>query len=184
MPFVGEIRIFAGNFAPLGWEFCQGQLLSIADNTVLFNLIGTTYGGDGINTFGLPDLQGRMPVHVGMGLTLGQMGGAETVTLTAGQLPPHSHLLEGSVFIQAMGANPGPLLPANNHYPTVANGSLIYSTTIDAAHKLGPMLVSPSTATTMMTVQNTGNGQPKANMQPFAAISFIISMFGIFPSQF
>src|SRR5713101_6228905 len=91
-PYVGEIRMFAGNFAPAGWMLCQGQLLLISENETLFNLIGTTYGGDGQSTFALPDLQSRVPVHVGQGFTLAQTGGAETVTLTTSQIPAHSHV--------------------------------------------------------------------------------------------
>src|SRR5438874_6243208 len=91
-PYVGEIRIFAGNFAPVNWAFCNGQLLAISENDALFNLIGTTYGGDGQSTFGLPNLQSRVPVHVGTGFTLAESGGAETVTLTVSQIPAHSHV--------------------------------------------------------------------------------------------
>src|SRR5579859_6106969 len=91
-PFIGEIRMFAGNFAPVGWAFCNGALMDIAQNDALFNLIGTTYGGDGQTTFALPDLQSRIPVHVGPGFALGQTGGVETVTLTTNQIPAHSHV--------------------------------------------------------------------------------------------
>ena len=95
-PYVGEIRMFAGNFAPAGWAFCEGQLLPISENETLFNLIGTTYGGDGQSTFAMPDLRGRLPVHMGNGLTLAETGGVEEVTLTAGQIPIHTHPLLGS----------------------------------------------------------------------------------------
>jgi len=90
-PYVGEVRMFAGNFAPAGWMFCEGQLLPISENETLFNLIGTTYGGDGQSTFALPDLRGRLPIHVGSGVTLAETGGAEEITLTVNQLPAHSH---------------------------------------------------------------------------------------------
>src|ERR1700751_172653 len=99
-PFVGEIRMFGGNFAPAGWMFCEGQLLPISENETLFNLIGTTYGGDGQSTFALPDLRGRIPIHMGGGFTLAETGGVETVTLTVGQIPAHSHPALGS-------SNPG-----------------------------------------------------------------------------
>src|SRR5664279_3944416 len=95
-PFVGEIRMFGGNFAPAGWAFCNGALIPIAENETLFNLIGTTYGGDGQNTFALPDLQGRVPVHQGNGFVMGQRAGAESVTLTQAQMPAHTHVLRGS----------------------------------------------------------------------------------------
>src|SRR6059058_3181460 len=95
-PYVGEIRMFAGNFAPAGWMFCEGQLLPISENEILFNLIGTTYGGDGQSTFALPDLRGRIPVHQGNGLSMAEQGGAETVTPTAQQIPGHSHVLAAS----------------------------------------------------------------------------------------
>jgi len=94
-PYVGEIRMFAGNFAPVGWMFCEGQLLSIAENAALFNLIGTTYGGDGQSTFALPDLRGRLPIHQGAGFTIAQNGGSEQVTLAAGQIPAHTHPFPG-----------------------------------------------------------------------------------------
>src|SRR5947209_6041402 len=95
-PYVGEIRMFAGNFAPAGWMFCEGQLLPISENETLFNLIGTTYGGDGQSTFALPDLRGRVPIHFGNGFTLAETGGVETVTLTVSQIPAHSHPLLAS----------------------------------------------------------------------------------------
>src|SRR5258706_15441222 len=100
-PYVGEIRMFAGNFAPVGWMFCDGQLLPISENETLFNLIGTTYGGDGQSTFALPDLRGRIPVHNGNGFVLAQTGGAETATLTTQQIPAHAHALLGSANVAA-----------------------------------------------------------------------------------
>src|SRR5436309_793108 len=105
-PYVGEIRIFAGNFAPAGWMFCQGQLLPISENETLFNLIGTTYGGDGQSTFALPDLQSRVPIHQGNGFTLAETGGVESVTLTVNQIPAHSHPLLGTTTI-ATATGPG-----------------------------------------------------------------------------
>src|ERR1700754_347246 len=104
-PYVGEIRLFAGTFAPSGWAFCNGALINISDNDVLFNLIGTTYGGDGQNTFALPDLRGRLPMHQGGGFVMGQSGGVENVTLTRQQMPTHTHLFQGS---KNNGSQPGP----------------------------------------------------------------------------
>src|SRR5881392_853698 len=110
-PYVGEIRMFAGNFAPAGWMFCEGQLLPISENETLFNLIGTTYGGDGQSTFALPDLRGRLPLHFGSGLTLAETGGGETLTLTTQQIPTHNHAFLGSTST-ATDANPGNNVPA------------------------------------------------------------------------
>src|SRR5439155_25945975 len=119
-PYVGEIRMFAGNFAPAGWMFCEGQLLPISEYETLFNLIGTTYGGDGQSTFALPDLRGRIPLHFGNGFTLAETGGVETVTLTASQIPAHTHPLVAS-GPAANQTNPtGNLLPQphkNPHHP-------------------------------------------------------------------
>ncbi|HEY6305351.1 MAG TPA: tail fiber protein [Candidatus Angelobacter sp.] len=168
-PFVGEIRIFAGNFAPTGWMFCDGSLLQISQNTVLFDLLGTTYGGDGVNTFALPDLQGRVPVHQGTDsfgntFVMGQKAGEETVTLTTSQIPAHSH--------PAL-ANSGPgnqQSPANGVWATPSTGT-IYSN------------VAPSLTMAPAAIGLAGGSQPHDNMVPFLAVSFIISLFGIFPSQ-
>src|SRR6266446_8367820 len=124
-PFVGEIRMFAGNFAPQGWMFCEGQLLAISENETLFNLIGTTYGGDGQNTFALPDLRGRLPIHQGNGFTLAETGGAETVTLTTQQIPTHSHvpLCSPNAGSQASPANGVWAVSARNLYSDVAPGT-------------------------------------------------------------
>lgn len=181
--FIGEIRIFAGNFAPQGWAFCDGSILAISDNDTLFNLIGTTYGGDGQSTFALPDLRGRVPIHVGPGFVLGQSAGSETVQLTANHLPAHKHAVGGPVYIPSLGANPGTLLPASGNYPAITSGNQVYSTVKHATNQLSPLQVTPSNGTTMMTVVGAGNGIPKENMQPFLTINFIISLFGIFPSQ-
>lgn len=163
-PYVGEIRMFAGNFAPVGWMFCSGQLLPISDYDVLFNLIGTTYGGDGTSNFALPNLQGRLPVHQAAGFVMGQMGGAETVTLTTSQIPAHSHQFLGST-------NPGAQKnPTGNALATAVAGSAYIQ---DA----------PTTALAPQSIQSAGGSQPHDNMQPFLCISFIISMFGVFPSQ-
>lgn len=166
-PYVGEIRLFAGNFAPLGWMFCQGQMLAIAEHEVLFQLIGTTYGGDGQTSFALPDLSGRVPVHQGQGpglsqRVIGEMGGVETVTLAPAHLPSHSHALQASAAA-ASGSTPGGALLASTAVPSYDSGAA--STPMAAA-----------------AVGNTGGNQPHENMAPTVAISYIISLFGIFPS--
>jgi microcystin-dependent protein len=164
-PFVGEIKMFAGNFAPSGWLFCQGQLLPISENETLFNLIGTTYGGDGQSTFALPDLQSRIPVHVGPGFALAQTGGVESVTLTVSQIPAHSHVPQCS-------SNAGSdQSPANNVW--AASGSNLYADNTGGA---------PSVNMDPGALQSSGGSQPHDNMVPFLCINFIISLFGVFPS--
>ena len=168
-PFIAEIRIFAGNFAPRGWAFCNGQLLPIAQNTALFSLIGTTYGGDGRTTTALPNLKGRAPMHPGRGpgLTakrLGQRGGVEMVTLTEAQLPSHSHTAVAS------GAAADSNAPAGHYMGAPAGrGSSLYA----AANNLG----------TFSSLDNAGGGQPHNNVQPFLAINFIIALVGLYPSR-
>ena len=162
-PYVGEIRMFAGNFAPAGWMFCEGQLLPIRENETLFNLIGTTYGGDGQSTFQLPDLRGRVPLHQGNGMILADSGGAETVTLTAAQLPAHSHPLVAST-------GPGNLnTPAGNVTAESAAVKIYYAD--DPTVNLGAGACGP-----------VGGSQPHDNFQPYLCINFIISLFGIYPS--
>lgn len=163
-PYVGEIRMFAGNFAPVGWALCDGSLISIAENDVLFNLIGTTFGGDGQVTFGLPDLRGRVPVHIGPGYVIGQLAGTETVTLLSQQMPSHTHTL----YAGTNGARA--TSPANNVF--AGGGPELYAST---RAPLSGTLGAPTTA--------FGNSLPHENMAPFLTISFIISLFGIFPSQ-
>lgn len=169
-PFVGEIRMFGGSFAPVGWAFCDGSLIPISDNDVLFNLIGTTYGGDGQSTFALPDLRGRVPVHQGQGpnitqnYVIGQLAGTETVLLTTQQMPTHNHTMLAST---SAATNPSP----NGN--VLATSPTIESYVIDVA---GPQLVATA-------VQNSGGSAPHDNMMPYGCISFIISLFGIFPSQ-
>lgn len=170
-PYVGEIRMFGGNFAPAGWMFCSGQLVPISENETLFNLIGTTYGGDGQETFALPNLQGRAPVHVGSGFQIGQSGGTETVTLTTQQIPIHSHTANTTA---AAGTTNVP----NNSAIFADTGTTNAITTyipFSAANAQQPLLASELTG--------AGGSQPHDNMQPFLVVSFIISMFGIFPSQ-
>ncbi|NLR82568.1 phage tail protein [Chitinophaga eiseniae] len=186
MPFLGEIRIFAGNFAPAGWAFCDGSLQAISENDALFQLIGTTYGGDGDTTFALPNLQGRAPLHMNGAYAIGQVGGNEQVTLMPINVPPHAHLLKASVAIPAYGENPGTALSPG--YPAITAGNTVYSTTPATAPNAGylqPITVAEmsSDGNYMMQVQPTGGSQPKYNMQPYTAVNFIISLFGVFPSQ-
>jgi microcystin-dependent protein len=162
-PFVGEIRMFAGNFAPAGWALCQGQLLPISENPTLFQLIGTTYGGDGQNTFALPNLQSRVPIHVGPGFALGQAAGAESVTLTVSQIPAHSHVPLGN-------SNSG-----NQKNPT---GGVWAKSSLDEFSTTAPSINMSAVA-----VGSAGGSQPHDNMIPFLVINFIISLFGVFPSQ-
>jgi microcystin-dependent protein len=167
-PYVGEIRMFAGNFAPVGWLFCAGQLLPIAENEVLFQLIGTTYGGDGETTFALPDLRSRVPIHQGTGPSgntriMGELGGVESVTLTTQQIPAHSHPLRVSTAV-ANNSNPAGSVPGES--PSVT----LY------------LEESPSVAMNASAITPTGGNQPHNNMQPYQCVNFIISLFGIFPS--
>src|SRR5436190_22292054 len=163
-PYVGEIRMFAGNFAPAGWMFCEGQLLPISENETLFQLIGTTYGGDGQSTFALPDLRGRVPIHQGNTFVLAQTGGAEQVTLTVNQIPAHTHPLLAST-------GPG---SANTPVGNVTGESPSLSVYIEDA---------PSTNLNPAAVGNTGGSQPHTNFEPYLCIDFIISLVGIFPSS-
>ncbi len=162
-PYVGEIRMFGGNFAPAGWAFCNGQLLPISDNETLFNLIGTTYGGDGESTFALPDLQGRLPLHQGNSYILAETGGTEQVTLITNQLPVHTHAVLGS------SATADASTPENNIF-----GS---SVGFDGYFPDPESLTFNTNAVTPV-----GGNQPHENMMPYLAVSFIISLFGIFPS--
>jgi microcystin-dependent protein len=164
-PFIGEIRMFGGNFAPAGWSFCDGSLMAISQNDALFNLIGTTYGGDGQLTFGLPDLRGRVPIHQGAGFVIGQSSGTETVTLTANQLPPHSH---GAV---ASGSG-DQVSPKDGFWSSDPGGNT-------AAY----IAANTDTMATNAIGRNDPSAQPHDNLQPFLAVSYIISLFGIFPSQ-
>jgi microcystin-dependent protein len=162
-PYVGEIRMFAGNFAPAGWMFCEGQLLPISENETLFQLIGTTYGGDGQSTFGLPDLRGRIPLHQGNGFILAETGGVEEVTLTVSQIPAHSHPFLVSLT-GGTGSNPQNNLPAQS--PQIKPYLEDNTNT-----NMNPTIIGP-----------VGGSQPHTNFQPYLCIDFIISLFGIFPS--
>jgi microcystin-dependent protein len=163
-PYVGEIRMFAGNFAPAGWMFCAGQLLAISEYETLFNLIGTTYGGDGQNTFALPDLQGRIPIHQGNGFTLAETGGAEEVALTTQEIPAHTHPL---LAASAIGNSANP------------EGEVLAESSVATMYQAGV----PSTPMAAQAITSTGGSQPHTNFQPYLCVDYIISMFGIFPSQ-
>jgi microcystin-dependent protein len=163
-PFLGEIRLFAGSFPPNGWAFCDGQVLAISDNDALFTLIGTAFGGDGQETFALPDLRSRVPIHRGPSNTYASAGGVESVTLTVQQLPAHSHPLVGSTAIA------GSTSPQNN---VLAQ---------DNVAGIDPYIQDDPTANMAATaITPVGGSQPHENMQPFLAINFIISLFGVFP---
>jgi microcystin-dependent protein len=192
MPFVGEIRIFAGNFEPLGWAFCQGQLLAISENDTLYQLIGTTYGGDGISNFALPDLRGRVPLHKGtysggISYGIGEKGGEETVTLNANNLPSHTHFISGPVFLPALGENPANTTTPQDHSFAITHSEKVYSTVKSPTRRLAPLEaehtgMSPAGDSLIMTVQPTGGNIGKDNMQPYLTVNFIISLFGVFPS--
>lgn len=164
-PYVGEIRMFAGNFAPAGWMFCEGQLLPISENETLFQLLGTTYGGDGESTFALPDLRGRIPIHQGNGFILAETGGAEEITLTVQQLPAHSHPLQGS------SANASSTDAAGNVFARITVPAVFPYGTDNPLLQLSPQAVAPA-----------GGSQPHTNFGPYLCVNFIISLFGIFPS--
>jgi len=168
-PYVGEIRIFPGNFAPAGWGFCDGSLMAISQNPTLFQLIGTTYGGDGQTTFALPDLRGRVPIHMGTNLgntyVIGQNGGVETVALTTNQIPAHNHVPTAAFNA---GGN-----PANSAAGNVWSGWTGGQFDTQA----------PSVSMNSAAVGASGGSQPHDNMAPFLTLNFIISFFGVFPSQ-
>jgi microcystin-dependent protein len=167
-PYVGEIRMFGGNFAPAGWMFCEGQLLPISENETLFQLIGTTYGGDGQSTFQLPDLRGRLPIHQGTGagstFQLAETGGAEEITLTQQQISAHTH-----PFLAA--ATTGTATSASNNLPAHSQNITPY------------INQSPDASMNALAVSPTGGSQPHTNLQPYLCVDFIISLFGLFPSQ-
>jgi microcystin-dependent protein len=162
-PYVGEVRLVGFNFAPVGWQLCAGQLMPISEYNALFNLIGTTYGGDGQNTFALPDLRGRTPIHQGNGYVIGQPGGNESVSVSLNQYPAHSHSL-------LVSSNPANVNNATNN--TLGSG---------------PKAYSPDAPTTQMNSAmvgvSSGGSQPHSNLQPYQVLNWIISMFGVYPSQ-
>src|SRR5215210_3159178 len=175
-PYVGELRMFAGNFAPAGWMFCEGQLLPISENEALFQLIGTTYGGDGQSTFGLPDLQGRVPLHMGQGnglssYVIGQAAGVESVTLTTQTIPTHNH------FSQIAASPATSTSPGNNILANEAIGNPQAT-----CFSYGPFGGTQSALATA-TLGITGGSQPHENQQPLLVLNFIISLFGVYPSQ-
>ena len=168
--YIGEIRLFPYNFAPRSWAFCNGQILSIAQNTALFSLLGTTYGGNGQTTFALPDLRSRVPVHSGQGpglsnYDLGQSGGDEAVTLGAAELPNHTHLVtahnNNGAYARPEGRVPGRLSGGTTGYAAAGNGAVM----------------SPA------TINPTGGGQPHTNVQPYLTLNYYIALEGIFPSR-
>jgi microcystin-dependent protein len=167
--FIGEIRMFAGTFAPLGWAFCSGQLIAISENDTLYTLIGTTYGGDGVTTFALPNLQGRLPVHMGQGpgltpIVIGQLGGAESVTLSPQQLPGHTHSFQASTAAGTSATPQGQVVAA--------------SATVELYRES-----TPGTALAGAAVSPVGQSLPHDNVQPFLCVNFIISLYGTFPTQ-
>jgi microcystin-dependent protein len=180
-PYLGNVTVFAGNFAPRAWMFCQGQLLAIAQYDALFALLGTTYGGDGQTTFALPDLRSRTSMHAGQGIglssyTLGEMGGTENVTLMSSQLPLHNHsLLTFTVKQSASTATASGLNSPQNNYPASGTGSTVYANAGD-----GSTMASYSS---IGTTPIAGSNQPVSILQPYLAMNYIIAVEGIFPSR-
>lgn len=177
VPYVGEIRMFAGNFAPMGWAFCDGSLWPISENDTLFALIGTTYGGDGIETFAMPDLRGRVPVHVGTlqggdTYVLGVNGGQESVTLTAAQIPSHNHVINASTAIAPAATAAVNITDGSSWVPATPSPKPKAYTTAAPNLLMGSASIGPG-----------GGSQPHENMAPFLAVQFIIALFGVFPSQ-
>ncbi len=166
-PYVGEIRMFGGSFPPSGWMFCDGALLPISENETLFNLIGTTYGGDGQSTFALPDLRGRIPVHAGNGFTLAEAAGTESVTLTVNQIPVHTHVPLCNTGAGNL-SNPGGAV-----WSAAGTGEQCYVAPPNP----------PGGNMNNLGIGPTGGSQPHDNMGPYLVLSFIISLFGVFPSQ-
>lgn len=176
-PFLGEIKMVGFNFAPRGWSFCDGQLLPIAQNTALFSLLGTTYGGDGRTTFGLPDLRGRVPIHVGSGPGLssyrwGERGGVENVTLNVTQIPAHGHTAAGTA--NAVNGAGNSKTPTGNTWASLSRENAYSSAVADGTMAANNVNV---------TVNNAGGSQPHTNVQPFLSIYFCIALTGIFPSR-
>jgi microcystin-dependent protein len=169
-PFLGEIRMFGGNFAPLGWALCEGQLLPISQNTALFSLLGTTFGGNGTTTFGLPDLRGRVPISFGQGpglsaYVMGAMGGSENVTILATQMPAHNHQVSAVTGAQGTSSHP------NGQYMASSGSAVIYNNG------------SPDSTMNQGMIQATGGNQPHSNIQPYLCVNFIIALQGIYPSR-
>jgi microcystin-dependent protein len=178
--YIGVVVPFAGNFAPQSWMLCQGQLLSIAENEALYTILGTTYGGDGISTFALPNLCGRVAIHAGQNYIPGQIGGSENVTLTAGNLPMHGHELFGAIT-----GNPpcsdsaGTTSAPANNYPAIVNGgSAEYSTSASATISMGGAVINTPTPLAPTPI---GQQQPINTLSPFLAMNYIICIYGIYP---
>lgn len=167
--FLGEIKLVSFNFAPRGWAMCNGQLMQINQNQALFSLLGTTYGGDGRVTFALPDLRGRVPVHFGNGVTLGERAGEQAHTLNISELPAHTHLVTGSNRVPVVGDTDATPNPTGAYFGRSSH----------------PAYHSPASLVGMLpqTLTNTGGNQPHNNMGPFLTLTFIIALQGIFPSQ-
>lgn len=169
-PYIGEIRMFGGSFAPAGWAMCQGQLMPISENDALFTLIGTTYGGDGQETFGIPDLQGRAPMHAGQGpgitqnYVLGEKAGVESVTLTTQQIPIHNHAVVASTNVASATTASDNITASSNQLKIYDQGG---TSKLFANNALTPV----------------GGSQPHENLQPYLCITFILSLFGVFPPQ-
>jgi microcystin-dependent protein len=176
-PFIGQIVLFPYNFAPRGWAFCNGQLLSIAQNTALFSLLGTTYGGDGRTTFALPDLRGRVPISAGQGpglsdYSLGETGGAEDVTLITSEMPSHNHTAQ--VQLKGSNANASTDLPSGAVLARSARGNI---------YAAAASLVDMSSSSAASTIGAAGGSQPHENRQPFLTLNYCIALEGIFPSR-
>ena len=175
-PYVGEIRCVGFNFAPYGWALCNGQIMAISDNETLYSLLGTIYGGDGVNTFNLPDLRSRAPMHWGNGLSgfntvIGQVQGTESVTLSTQQIPAHTHTVTAQI-VQPGGAPERVATPTSSAYLGPSNPDGLYNS--------APTL---NTNFSSKTIGNSGGSQPHENRQPYLAVSFIIALFGIYPSR-
>ncbi len=193
-PFIAEIIMFGGNFAPRGWAFCDGQLLSISSNSALFSILGTTYGGDGRTTFGLPDLRGRVAMHPGSGpgLTtrrLGEKSGVESVILNTTQIPAHNHTATATASGSGTGTSYGTDTPGNNGFVggrtwSHVGANLYRDATPNVAMRAGNVTLDNLTVTVdNVTVNNTGGNQAHTNVQPFQCVNFIIALVGVFPSR-
>lgn len=169
-PYVGEIRMFAGNFAPQGWAYCDGRLLAVSENDALFSLLGTTYGGDGVTSFGLPDMRGRLPIHAGTGpglspRRLGVKDGVEAVTVTVNQLPSHNHEFKGT---DELAASPNP------------ESNVVARSTVVKAYIKNDVV---NQNLNLDTLSHVGGSRSHTNLMPFLCVNFIISLFGIYPSR-
>jgi microcystin-dependent protein len=200
-PYIGEIILFAGNFAPRGWQFCQGQILSIAQNTALFSILGTTYGGNGQTTFALPDLRGRVPVSAGQGpglsnIALGEVGGTPSTTILVNNLPPHNHTavfspggstpLTASVAVAntpADQSNPDGALLAQSQVPSRSDPTVVNTYATAGTTTTGTLSGVSMSGTGQVTVGVTGNGTPISTQSPYLGLNYIIAVQGIFPSR-